>query len=1602
MQHQQQEPFLLNNLRKALSILYRTSSPNPKDLEEANTFLIELKSRNCARKIRSKKQQQQQQQQKNPSQKVLNKQKDISEDCYGSSWLACVVLLCSNDCHETERLFAAQTLSYRLRHMNIEDAIDFELEPFLLLQNNCDWYNGLYEWLNTYYPQLTQVIYFDAGGKELNSSSSSKKGTTQIITMISISILFVLSQHNIGTGADVSMIINHPFLVELGFALSIAATRIKYNKPHQAIMANNKKKQNNNNNTNNIPQQNQQNNESILSVLTSAYQKCISHLSILQSSPFKEHIVGIALCHTVSQLPDSLLGSIGGARGKLSLEKNLLYQANSEIRTYGTTYLISQDCLAPFISLACAYSSSSRTNNSTADTNTLVVDIQEVLQISLVYTFQKFAQHIPLNTHLVSQIVPSFILPLFLSTTQEQNIVNKKKKSHHLIQESILSFLQSIFDMACYTPEQILAFSSGISILSSSNHTSKDKGKLTGGKKGKVASMKNSASKTTKKRYEKRLNNLSQSENNPLGIATLESEQQKQVAMQIAIYFMSHFETLLVALNSHHEKEKDEEQKERILDVVCSCCSACLPYIIQLILHDDMNNNNTQQQQQIINAASELFPKMLDLLQQQICCSNSTRIRYLAISPIFSLYSEATSHTLQTLNANQDALLNYSLQGIFSCVMTLAEKCAYPHNYFHPNYLGEEVDEELERERNDIRDLLRLVTTTPQQQTTKQNNDSHLNIIFALELLNRIVQVCHDAVNKIETNNNNNNEMPSEVVLHALSALAKPLNKLTSTVLSMTNNNNNNHSQHKQYYIEKGCETIQFTMQTLLKSSQILNQGFATTNMTSSVTIMLPISRLLCIGIASLAPMFSNLLMTSTPPTNNNNNNENFLHMLQILQNTARECLISSIHMAFQSTLLIPEILHPFDVSDGSNDIRGAMHTPGGEDHVGALLIMRLCNEANICTHLFTNENDQTQFLNELSNLVNQLSDIEIKRGYGVNHGQGVIPKSKRILIESASRVAVMFCSSSSSSSTPPSSSLPVNVQNILYGMMNIYLDQILALLSSGQQHPPMTKEVYYYGCEACFSLAAFSNEILMTRFLTEQNSRDGVNDRLCRAIDILVLMCINGSNNAFATTNNNNNNASEREEIFHQFGRFRASLVTLFRSLFISSTSLSEYPEHLLEAFLFLIDTECKAITKGKPFSEIFQPECIGEDVLLGGAFIQVISEVLSYLFSVDSSTATTGGKKKKKKANQKKSIEKKKKNTDNNNQNTNQKKVTQLLFLSDKASASYKSAIFSNAVKQDFEEDPRPSTIEALYGAMNVLIQNYESFDGALLLDKILCESASMALYLILSKPIPSSNNNKNSQVMDSDINEKDKDNGTASLDGPQTLIMLDFLHEFLNLSNNNNNTNNKLLEKFGETQLEETFSAIIKFPTDDNINMHNLHNHQNHEKNIMRRVGALFSAVFLRGVSGSLPPWSIESIPELYKSLFSFTTSSFSSTRNNNKKNQQNDSVDFFCSMIEMSMDIQFCNGNNNNNNGEKGKTIVAGPFIQSMSQNARQKFLKQTNQTASATFTSNKNNSNKEDEEWRRFKTLIKNTCGGKKKETSYNLKPSYSLWECDRV
>jgi len=133
------------------------------------------------------------------------------------------------------------------------------------------------------------------------------------------------------------------------------------------------------------------------------------------------------------------------------------------------------------------------------------------------------------------------------------------------------------------------------------------------------------------------------------------------------------------------------------------------------------------------------------------------------------------------------------------------------------------------------------------------------------------------------------------------------------------------------------------------------------------------------------------------------------------------------------------------------------------------------------------------------------------------------------------------------------------------------------------------------------------------------------------------------------------------------------------------------------------------------------------------------------------------------------------------------------------------------------------------------------------------------------------------------------------------------------------------------------------------------------------------AIIGAALFRSAQGGLPPWAVESIPEVYSALFLALDKD--PTR--------------FGSILRASMEIRL--GISAKQFGSvRPNQLLSGRCFETMT--GKDKFIQQAVELSQNDSASS----------WRRLKVLIKQACGGKKKDTEYNQRPSLTVWDFERI
>ena len=265
----------------------------------------------------------------------------------------------------------------------------------------------------------------------------------------------------------------------------------------------------------------------------------------------------------------------------------------------------------------------------------------------------------------------------------------------------------------------------------------------------------------------------------------------------------------------------------------------------------------------------------------------------------------------------------------------------------------------------------------------------------------------------------------------------------------------------------------------------------------------------------------------------------------------------------------------------------------------------------------------------------------------------------------------------------------------------------------------------------------------------------------------------------------------------------------------------------------------------------------------------------------------------------------------------------------------------------------DPRPTVAEAWFQAMialaTYLLTNQSSIrtDDKSEVDVLLMETfvATISLFFYSS--------------LGKTTSDRAQDAG-MSLDGPHGLAIMSFFISYFRLPP-------RMLQLAGERLYATVPVNLASFGSTDGDS---------------KFVGvAIVGAALFRVCQGALPPWAIESVPEVYCSLFE---SGFGSD------------AEAFCRWMQLSMELRL-NLSIETNSAFSGLAVSSGQLLsgrhfEGLSAQAKLAFVTEAKQLAVAGGGAS----------WRRLKGLIKQICGGKKKDSDFNQKPSPTRWEFDRV
>jgi hypothetical protein len=387
------------------------------------------------------------------------------------------------------------------------------------------------------------------------------------------------------------------------------------------------------------------------------------------------------------------------------------------------------------------------------------------------------------------------------------------------------------------------------------------------------------------------------------------------------------------------------------------------------------------------------------------------------------------------------------------------------------------------------------------------------------------------------------------------------------------------------------------------------------------------------------------------------------------------------------------------------------------------------------------------------------------------------------------------------------------------------------------------------------------------------------------------------------------------------QWNRLRAALFTLFKQ-----SGAPDLPSTAVDIMAAWITTECDAIMlqcnagPASP-SSIFTEELNSEYAVPAGAFVAVIRELLDKAFHKKTSFDSMSH-------------------------------CIRVMFQSRHAVLRAMTSECPDPVLKGSFYDPRPTLCEAWVLAMNQLLRSAVALGGmestsvsseALqALQQLLIDTCVSTIRLLLYSSLGKT--------------EKERINDPGmSFDGPQSLVMMEFLQLYFSL---------------GSSMLQAVAKDLVKMIPIDHGSV------EPWSKSHQETAGiSIIGAALFRAVQGGLPPWAVEFIPAVYSSLYQALDSS----------------PHTFGLVFEMSMHVRL--EENLTFGGVKAGRLLSGRYFETMSDKTKQKFVSEAVELAKPNTQAG----------WKRLKALIKQNCGGKKKDTDYKQKPSLTKWDnLDRV
>ena len=710
--------------------------------------------------------------------------------------------------------------------------------------------------------------------------------------------------------------------------------------------------------------------------------------------------MSVALLCTVAAIPDAILASPGGARGRLSMDPRAIQIGSTALRTIDTN------------EFATILMNEYNTYHSNNDDNSSNNKYGTFIDRYIIYACERWVTYLPLDHTILSLIQPYL-----------QNSIR-----------DALPLLIAIYESATWTIDQIISSYIG---LSSSDQQQQQQ-----------QQSKKKQSSRAKKRHKEIVD--SHSTDQLRNDAMAEMQLRGDIAYHITLHCWNHLcqmnheamELLQAPPNSAHTLPVEGEGP---IGCMTACANACLPHIIRYptIVH-----------------GSELFHNISQQMQR-ICCSSNKSIRALAYEPLYTLHTVLvdvwTDDAAFQMQTDVSGVENVVVDHIYHCAINLASACDFPTHYFE--YLCTESDADLEIERNDVRDLLRTVSGWTNESSRGGTTDYPSNI--SIRILSHLIDSCKDSI----VNAQQRQGIIPETVVHAFSALAKPINHLSKCFLKQQQDSATNTTT-----ATATRQILLTALHVLLEVNRYVVDAFQHSTLPSH--LLLPISRTINIGNASFAPFLA--AVSSIPDVD--------------LTDGVQQVLDRMILGSILSLEQIPELAGPSILEHSMYDIRGTMRGPGGEDHVGCLAFTRCANEDHTlaCRMIVAS----SPYIARLCDLHQTLKQIEVDRGPMIFHGRGATPQTRRILLGSLCHLEVI-------------SQGQLGASSMLNQLFVLAIDGI-AQFHTAINHNHVSQMDLFQINEATLDIVAFTPAIIATLF-------DSNEPRYTNCLDVLTSAFVNG-----------------------------------------------------------------------------------------------------------------------------------------------------------------------------------------------------------------------------------------------------------------------------------------------------------------------------------------------------------------------------------------------------------------------------------------------------------------------------------------------------------